>query len=126
MAHQIVFSQAHQPLQPYYSKGLRERFKLGENQTPTEGDNTQIYADIEYRPDEAKYLARAQHRVRAGGLEKDVPDGFPRAQVGPLFWTGTELKDETDFVHHLTASHRIEIDQALFDFKSNPVDAPLH
>lgn len=104
------------PIEPYYSHGLRERYRLDAFKMPF-ARKEQVYADIEYRADYTKYLSRSASRVRAGGLESDVPNGWPKAVNGPLVWTATDFKDETEFVHSLSEIEKIEIKEALKYFR---------
>ncbi|KAI9689933.1 MAG: hypothetical protein M1822_009815 [Bathelium mastoideum] len=119
MEREIVFTEPYDPPQPYYSEGLREKFKVEELQTPADEDNPQAFAKIGYEPNEAEYEARAQARVDAGGLESTVPNGFPPALSGPLVWCGTTLYGETQFIHNLTEADRNEIGQGLSKFKGS-------
>lgn len=104
------------PIEPYYSYGLRERYRLDALKLPVVGKE-QVYADIEYRADYAKYLDRSAARMRAGGLESQVPNGWPRVLKGPLVWTATDFSDETEFVHSLSEAGKAEIVDALKNFR---------
>jgi hypothetical protein len=104
------------PIEPYYSHGLRERYRLDALKVPV-FEKAQAYADIGYKADNAKYLARSAARVRAGGLESDVPTGWPKVLNGPLVWTATDFKDETEFVHTLSNAEKAEISDALKNFR---------
>ncbi|KAI9660053.1 MAG: hypothetical protein M1821_001405 [Bathelium mastoideum] len=119
MEREIVFTEPYDPPQPYYSEGLREKFKVEELQTPADEENPQAFAKIGYEPNEAEYEARAQAKVDAGGLESTVPNGFPPALSGPLVWCGTTLYGETQFIHNLTEADRNEIGQGLSKFKGS-------
>ncbi|KAI9696523.1 MAG: hypothetical protein M1820_008151 [Bogoriella megaspora] len=117
MANDIVFPLPYEPREQYYSKELRAKYDLDNAPTPPEEEAPQTYAKIGYEPNEEEYQARAQERVRAGGLEKTVPDGFPQFLSGPLVWCGIMLYGETQFILPLEESHRREIDEALSKFK---------
>ena len=107
------------PTSSYYSSGLREKYRLDEFKTPTAAVNLEQYSDLKYAPDEAKYLARSAARVAAGGLEKEVPAGWPKKLEGPMAWTTTDFPDESKFVHQLTEAEKQEIAKALEYFKGN-------
>lgn len=105
------------PSEPYYSYGLRERFRIdGLKPAPTE-PLPEANADIGYDVDEAKYLARGAARIKAGGLEKSVPEGWPQSVSGPLVWKEGDFKDETQYVYMLTEDDKAEIVKALEYFK---------
>jgi len=104
------------PIEPYYSHGLRERYRLDAFKMPVTRKE-QVYADIGYRPDYAKYLDRSASRIHAGGLESDVPNGWPKVVNGPLVWTATDFNDETEFVHSLSEVEKAEIEEALRNFR---------
>jgi hypothetical protein len=103
-------------IEPYYSHGLRKRYHLDAYKLPV-FENAQVYADIEYKADNAKYHARSAARVRAGGLESDVPFGWPKVLNGPLVWTTADLKGEAEFVHTLFDAEKAEIVDALKVFR---------
>jgi hypothetical protein len=107
----------------YYSRGLRERFRLDASALkPSIVAKDQAYADIDYSIDEAKYRARSEAIVRAGGLETEVPRGWPNALQGPLVWTGTDFKDEAEYVLYLTDADKVELVEALDYFKEQGLD----
>lgn len=117
-----IFTQATAPLhEEYYSHGLRERFRIDGLKLPVAetGPETgpETYADIEYDVDEAKFQARSEARIRAGGLESSVPEGWPKAVQGPLVWTSTDFIDEREYVYRLTDDNKAEILGALKYFK---------
>lgn len=103
------------PSNSYYAQGLRARYHLDEIKTPLIKDD-KTYAKIGYEPDLTQYLARSESIIRAGGLEPELPVGFPKALSGPMCWSGADLTDETN-VHYLTDDERTEIDAALQYFK---------
>lgn len=102
----------------YYSRGLRERFRLDALKLkPPIVENDQAYADIDYLIDEAKYRARSEAIVRAGGLATDVPVGWPKVLHGPLVWSGADFKDEREYVLRLGDAEKAELAEALRYFK---------
>lgn len=111
----VQVQRGYDPSNSYYAQGLRARYHLDEIKTPLIKDD-KVYAKIGYKPDLAQYLARSEARIRAGGLESELPAGFPKALSGPMCWSGADLTDETN-VHHLTDDERMEIDAALEHFK---------
>ncbi|KAL9096765.1 MAG: hypothetical protein Q9165_001253 [Trypethelium subeluteriae] len=113
MAHQVVFPQPYDPPQPYYSEGLRERFHVEDETAPADEGNPQSFANIQYEPNKAEYQAKTQARMRAGGLNKTLPDGFPQALSGPLVWDGSVVLSGKQFIHRLTETDQNEIEQGL-------------
>ena len=113
----VQVQRGYDPSNSYYAQGLRARYHLDEIKTPLVKDD-KVYARIGHKPDLAQYLARSEARIRAGGLESELPAGFPKALSGPMCWSGADLTDETN-VHHLTDDERMEIDAALEHFKGN-------
>lgn len=104
------------PLSPaqYYSNGLRGRFQLDAHRAiaqPSQG-----YEDIEYEFDDAKYAARTKAVLCAGGLEKEVPRGFPTSVSGPMVWSGVDFSED-DYVVQLSEKCRAEIKTALRYFR---------
>lgn len=114
----ITPTEPYDPMRAYYSRGLRERYRLDELKLPVV-ETPQVYADIKYETDKEKYLARAATRVRAGGLQKEVPAGWPKVLEGPLAWTTNDFNDETDFVLQLSSADNAEIVKALKHFKGD-------
>ncbi|KAM0806682.1 hypothetical protein AB5N19_07019 [Seiridium cardinale] len=74
--------------------------------------------DISYVPDPAKWRARADQRIKAGGLPKTVPIGFPEQLTGDLVWEGDSIAEKYDWIFVLNESHLEEIDRAVQHFKS--------
>ncbi|KAK0732899.1 hypothetical protein B0T26DRAFT_294 [Lasiosphaeria miniovina] len=115
--------------EPYYSQGLRARFQIdgvraeqAKVAAAASGSGT-AFADIGYEVDEAKYRARAEARVKAGGLPTSVPAGWPTELKGPLVWTSDSFKqDETEYVYNLTADDKSELLKALESFKALGLD----
>lgn len=101
---------------PYYSQGLREKYRIGEIQ-PSPLQKTQASPDISWMPDLEKYLARTSATIRAGGLEKEVPPGWPKHLNSPLAWSGNDFENEDAYIHLLTDEEKAEIDNALIQFK---------
>jgi hypothetical protein len=97
---------------------LRTRYRPEEPKLPTVRTNP-VYADIKFKPEKDKYHARTAARVRAGGLESEVPEGWPKALKGPLVWTSTDFQDETKYVRCLSAAEKAEIMNALSHFKGS-------
>lgn len=109
---------AAQPLNavPYYSQGLREKYRIGEAQLLL-SQSTQAFPDISWMPDLEKYLARSSATIRAGVLEKEVPQGWPNFLDSPLAWTGNDFENEDAYIHHLTDEEMADIDKAMVHFK---------
>ena len=78
-------------LEPYYSQGLRERYRLDGLKPIKDNIASQSIANIHLEFDESKYKALAHARLCAGGLEADFPAGWPNALHDPLVWTGERL-----------------------------------
>lgn len=78
--------------------------------------------DISYVPDPEKWRARAEKRIKAGGLPTTVPDGFPEQLTGDLVWEGDSVANEYDWTFVLSDHHLDEIDNAVKHFKcKNPI-----
>lgn len=107
----------------YYSRGLRERFRLDLALEPSNSgnaiaNNPQTYAEIDYQIHEAKYRARSEAIVRAGSLETNLPGGWPNTLQGPLVWTNTDFGDnESEYVLQLDDKDNLELLEALLHFK---------
>lgn len=107
------------PKQPvsYYSKGLREKYRLdGLISPPPRIDPGTQFADIEYNVNEEKYFARVAANLAKGGLPTEVPAGWPKAINGPLAWKGTDFADESEYVLHLGEDDKKEVTKALAHF----------
>jgi len=103
---------------PYYSSGLREKYRIDElklqvDRTP----GHENYADIDYEANEDKFHARSALRLAAGGLETEVPTGWPKHLKHPLVWSGTDFIDENEYVIILTEQEKKEVVAALNYFK---------
>jgi hypothetical protein len=83
-------------LEPYYSQGLRNRYRVDALKPPFFEKASQVYADMEYEVDEGKFRARSEARLQAVSLEMDVPAGWPKVLHGPLVWTGANFEDKTE------------------------------
>ncbi|KAL1842569.1 hypothetical protein VTJ49DRAFT_4852 [Mycothermus thermophilus] len=105
------------PTVPYYSPNIQQAFG-SETQPSPLPEAGQAYADIGYAFDEAKYLARSEARLRAGGLPTELPPGWPQALEGPLVWTSSDFPDEDVYIYHLTDQDKAEINDALAHFKT--------
>lgn len=77
--------------------------------------------DISYVPDPQKWRARAEQRIKAGGLPKTVPDGFPEQLTGELVWEGDSVANEYDWTFVLNDRHLDEIDNAVKHFKCKSI-----
>jgi hypothetical protein len=111
----------------YYSQGLRAKFMIDGVRAELKAAEPGTYADIHYEVDQARYLARSEARVKAGGLPTNVPEGWPTELKGPLVWSSTDYPDDGDdsqFVYRLTAEDKAEILEALKHFKG--VSWPLY
>ena len=100
-------------LEPYYSRGLREQYRLGALTQTEEKKSSLPLADAQYEVDEIKYRALMDKRLRAGGLEKDVPIGWPKAVRGPLVWKGGDFDHESQYVLRLSNDDKNEVQRAL-------------
>jgi hypothetical protein len=103
--------------QDYYSQGLRSRFRIDKLSQPSPGQLRNAHTDIGYEPDLAKYVALSSVRLRAEGLEVDVPTGWPKRLEGPLAWTSADFEDDSQYTCYLTADNKSEIWRALEYFK---------
>ncbi|KAK0615150.1 hypothetical protein B0T17DRAFT_610146 [Bombardia bombarda] len=109
--------------EPYYSQGLRARFEIdGIRAEQAKAQVSGQYADITYDVDEKKYLARAEARVKAGGLPTTVPAGWPTKLDGPLVWDSDSFPDEKEYVYNLTGDDKTELLEALASFKKHGLD----
>ena len=100
-------------LEPYYSRGLREQYRLGALIPIGDEKASLPAANVQYEVDETKYRALVDKRLRAGGLEKEVPAGWPKAVHGPLVWKGADFDHESEYVLRLSNDDKNEIQQAL-------------
>jgi hypothetical protein len=73
--------------------------------------------DISYVPDPAKWRARAEQRIRAGGLPKTVPAGFPEQLTGDLVWDGRSIAETYNWTFVLSDVFLGEIDRAVKHFQ---------
>lgn len=104
------------PVQPYYSHGLRKKFIIDGLKSPATSVPFEGAAEIGYEVDEEKYLARVLKRGNDESRETEVPPDWPQSLDGPLVWEPSDIA-ESDFVYHLTAMDKLEIDKALEYFK---------
>ncbi len=104
-------------VEEYYSPGLRERFRVDGLNLPIVKPAAPAYADIAYEVDEDKYRAHGLARLRAGGLETEVPAGWPKAVKGPLVWDQNSFRKESEYVYYLTNADKAEIQTTLEHFK---------
>jgi hypothetical protein len=104
-------------LPPYYSPNIQEQFE-SETRPPPLPDPGQPYAKIDYAFDKTLYAARREARLSAGGLESDVPPGWPKKLEGPLIWTSSDFPSQDAYTYYLTEQDREEIREALSHFKT--------
>lgn len=83
--------------------------------TPVAGPPGQ--PDISYVPDPLKWQARAERRVKAGGLPSTVPDGFPEQLTGDLVWEGETVANRYDWTFVLNDVQLNEVAAAVNKFK---------
>ncbi|KAI1385396.1 Clavaminate synthase-like protein [Hypoxylon trugodes] len=74
--------------------------------------------DISYAPDFEKYQVRREKRIKAGGLQKLLPEGLPGQLRGKLVWEGDTLAETYNWTYVLTPSQLEEIESAVKHFKS--------
>ena len=110
-------SSANTAVQEYYSKGLRQRFRLDADRFAPKDNKRIAFADIGYHVDSGKYRARSEAILNSGGLECDVPAGWPGILEGPMIWKGTDWEYEDDYVLTLTEGNKEELLQAMQYFK---------
>ncbi len=108
----------HDPMKEYYSPGLRGKYQLDAVKKPVPAIS-ETYADIGYVTDKAQWMARTEARLRAGGLEKELPAGWPKVIEGPMVWSADSFKNEDDFVVRLTEEDISEIASALKHFNGD-------
>ncbi|KAL8847888.1 MAG: hypothetical protein Q9221_007099 [Calogaya cf. arnoldii] len=105
--------------EPYYSKGIQERFSV----TPIPAlQKSQEFAAIAFHPSLDGYLARSAKRIIDGRLENEVPAGWPTKLGGPMAWTGGDFPDESRFIYYLSSDDREEVRRALTHFKDQGLD----
>jgi hypothetical protein len=61
---------------------------------------------------DAERLGCASHSIN-----EDLPPGFPPRLTSSLAWTGSDLRDELNYIYHLSENDKVEIDNALLAFK---------
>ncbi|KAK5449277.1 hypothetical protein LTS15_008819 [Exophiala xenobiotica] len=111
----------HEPKTEYYSPGLRARYCLDGIPNPIPAEHA-TYADIGYITDKSKYLARMNARLDAGGLEKELPPGWPKSVEGRMVWSADSFKSEDDVVVHLSHEDIRELEYALKRFNELELD----
>jgi len=100
----------------YYSQGLRKKYLIDSTKTlPTPEQKAK--AVIKYHPNLEQYLARVEAFLRAGGLEEEVPEGWPKELTGPLVRTTADFQDKSKYIYILTEDVKIELHNALKYFK---------
>ena len=104
----------HHNTEPYYSKSLQREYHLRAAPTP---EKSRDCSKIAFQPNLDEYLARSAKRTLHGGLESQVPAGWPKKLSGPMIWTGSDFPDESSFVYHLSSENKNEIQNALGHFK---------
>ncbi len=101
---------------PFYPKGLCQRYRADQINVSVTKEVLDP-ARIGWHPDYETYLAREVARLRAGGLPKHLPDGFPRQLKGDLVWSGTGGSEESQYVYQLQDFQKAEVESALQHFK---------
>ncbi|KAH8825797.1 hypothetical protein DL96DRAFT_1670168 [Flagelloscypha sp. PMI_526] len=95
------------------TESLAERYEV-----PTPGG-----PDIIYHPDEVKYKARTERRLKEDPSlpTTPLPAGFPTKLESPLVWEGKdyEEKGEKEWTYDLNAQELEEIDDALKSFTAS-------
>lgn len=105
--------------QDYYSSGLRAKYNIEVARlTAPTSQRPQKAADIAYEPNISSYLARSSARTCSTELEKDVPEGWPKALSGPMAWTGSDFMNESEWLYTLSSNDKKEVNSALGHFKS--------
>jgi hypothetical protein len=54
-----------------------------------------------------------------------IPQGWPKALHVPMAWSGTQFKDESEYILTLTESQIQEAEMALQNFKGTFLEPPL-
>lgn len=73
--------------------------------------------DIAYKPDFAKYQARAARRSKLHDLAKTLPEGFPTKLQGDLVWEGETLAQTYKWTYELSPDQLQEVDGAVKHFQ---------
>ncbi|KAI4272177.1 MAG: hypothetical protein L6R38_006689 [Xanthoria sp. 2 TBL-2021] len=105
--------------EPYYSKGIQERFSVNPIAALQKSPE---FATIAFHPCLDEHLARSARRIINGGLENEVPAGWPMKLDGPMAWTGGDFPDESRFIYYLSSDDRDEVRKALMHFKAQRLD----
>lgn len=95
----------------YYSAGLRGRFEMDAHRPVVQASPEQ-YVELGYEFDSEVYADRTEAILRAGGLERELPYGYPASLTGPMAWNGDDLS-ELEYVVQLSGAHKAEIEVAL-------------
>jgi hypothetical protein len=105
----------------YYSRGLRSRFHLDAQRPVPAASLPAKFAEIGYEFDNDEYAARTEAVMREGGLETELPPGFPLSVSGPMVWSGSDIAEE-EYVVQLGEETQAEVKAALQHFlgKYNP------
>ncbi|GFF30446.1 hypothetical protein IFM61606_10538 [Aspergillus udagawae] len=81
-------------------------------------DPTLQQPDIDYAPNEEKWRARTERRLKTETLGTELPKGFPRKLSSPLVWDGQTLQEDSHkWTYKLSCGDLEEIDQALRHFQ---------
>lgn len=106
---------------PYYSRNLRERYQLREEEAhPAKPQLALPEAPCFYYPDLEAHLKRTKAAALSTGIPGSLPAGWPSSIKGPEVWTGADFNDESTFVMQLDEADLLEIQSALRHFLSRP------
>lgn len=73
--------------------------------------------DIDWIPNYQKYRARCLQRLKRGGLEPELPIGYPQKVDSRLVWSGQELRHkENEYIIKLSMEEIDEIEEAVSCF----------
>lgn len=105
-------------IEPYYSKSIERKYQLrfGTGRFRHEAPQPRG-AKIEYLPNWNEFIARRARRLLAGGVEAEVPEGWPARLSGRMAWKGQDFDGEDEFAYRLSEQEKVEIDEALKHFK---------
>lgn len=94
---------------------------LPESGRPVWQDAVTYHPEIDWVPSFQAYLDRTERRMKAGDLQTELPENFPRAVRHQMSWSGTD-EIPPDFLWQLKADEIVEIEAALRHFKGPHVE----
>lgn len=73
----------------------------------------------------SRAVALAPCATRMVDAPARIPEGWPKRLAVPMAWSGTQFKDETEYILTLSELHVQELEEALQKFKGTFLEPPL-